>query len=271
MTNVNLNQVNAMAQEIAKLLDANEENVKTRGDGKIENSVWSKFLGSENNNDRINIEKKAISISFAVDLIAARIKLVGTKAISNVLKGMGINWTPSVDVKPDKETLERIEKNKKNEAIINKKNEEIEQKRNNIKVEVNIDGNKKEMSYNDIAKQLMTFKRRMSSLGVIKDPKTGKPRYPKLSELHNYLKYWASRGETEAKIMLDEMEALLTAKHELEKKYPEIKPGYINVIKDADGNDIKFPTDGLKIITKKQEDGTLIGVIVGIDSDFIDE
>ena len=84
MENVNLN---VMAQEIAKLLDQKETDVKTRGDGKIEGSIWAKYSGTE--------KADRISQTDAVKVIAADLKEKGVDFIRGVLHAMGVDWEAS--------------------------------------------------------------------------------------------------------------------------------------------------------------------------------
>ena len=90
------------------------------------------------------------------------------------------------------------------------------------------------MTYNEITSQLYSFKSRMSLLGLAKDPKTGKNRWPRLSELHSHLKSCAEQGDGNAKTMLGEMEGLLSAKHQLEKKHPDFKNVKYTVVEFQD-------------------------------------
>lgn len=257
MSSINPNQLNAMAQEIANLLDAKESSETTKGDSQIEASIWNKFVGPDENgkNQVGNGEKSKIETKIpfqnAISSIASYIKNKGTAAIQEALKRIGIEWKPSVEVEANSSTSQDQSANKvdaKTRAAAKKKLKamqaerdektkkysEIEKQKNTIKVKVNINGEEKEMTYKEITSQLYSFKSRMSMLGVVKDPKTGKNRWPKLSELHSHLKYWAGRGDGNAKTMLGEMEGLLNAKHQLEEKHPDFKNVKYTVVEFQD-------------------------------------
>jgi len=80
--------------------------------------------------------------------------------------------------------------------------------------------------------------------GVVNDPKTGKPRFPKLSEIYKTLQYYANNGDQRAKALLAEIDDLLKQKHELEEKHPILKMRYtkmIGVWTDKDGKEHKTP------------------------------
>lgn len=275
MSSVNPNQLNAMAQEVYNLLDAKETaDGVNNGKDKLGDSIWNKFVGPDENGknqvgngEKSKIEKE-IPFQNAISSIASYIKNKGTAAIQEALKRIGIEWKPSVEVEANSDVQQEQNANKLDPKVRaaakqklkamqearakeTKKYEEIEKQKNTIKVKVNINGEEKEMTYKEITSQLYSFKSRMSMLGVVKDPKTGKNRWPRLSELHSHLKYHASRGDASSQKMLGEMEGLLAAKHQLEEKYPDFKN--INYVK-----------------TENQGKASYWGVLEPID-EFIDE
>lgn len=258
MSSINPNQLNAMAQEIYNLLDAKETaDGVNNGKDKLGDSIWNKFVGPDENgknqvgNGEKSKIKKEIPFQKAISSIVSYINNKGTAAIQDALKRVGIDWKPSVDVEANSSTAQEQSTNKvdaKTKAATKQKSKakqaerdektkkysEIEKQKNTIKVKVNINGEEKEMTYNEITRQLYSFKSRMSMFGVVEDPKTGKNRWPRLSELHSHLKYWAGRGDGKAKKMLGEMEGLLNAKHQLEEKHPDFKNVKYTVVEFQD-------------------------------------
>lgn len=251
---VNSNQLNAMAKEIAKLLDSKEQTESTRGDGQVEASIWNKFVGDGKpkekqigNGEKSKIQAR-ISFQNAVSSIALYIKNKGLPAVQEALKELGIEYNQSAEATNsdtnvtdkkiakskniDQEALKKLEENdKKAEA----KFAEIEKQKDTVKTTVTINGLEKEMTYNEIMSQLYSFKSRMSMCGVTHDKKTGKPRFPRLSEIHAHLRYWATKKDKHAKELLAELESLLAAKANIEKDHPDFKNVEYTVVKMEDG------------------------------------
>lgn len=110
MSEINPNQVQAMAIEIVKLLDANESSGETRNDNQIEASIWNKFVGEgKPKEEQIGNGKKStinhfISYSDAVKSIVSYINKRGIDAIQAALKSLGIDWSYSSKTKEQKTT-----------------------------------------------------------------------------------------------------------------------------------------------------------------------
>ena len=85
MTMINVD-FKAYAQEIAKLLDEKEESKETRGDGKIEGSIWARYSGTE------GAEK--IAEADAVKIITQDLMDKGVQYMRGLLHGLGIEWNP---------------------------------------------------------------------------------------------------------------------------------------------------------------------------------
>lgn len=102
------------------------------------------------------------------------------------------------------------------------------------------------MTYNQITAKLNDILNR-GGWGVTRDDRTGKNRFPNLSEVYNTLKYYASMGDERAKAQLEELEKLIAAKRELEQKHPELKTEYTAMVtNNPDGTTTTtFLKDGL--------------------------
>lgn len=102
------------------------------------------------------------------------------------------------------------------------------------------------MTYNQITAKLNDILNR-GGWGVTRDDRTGKNRFPNLSEVYNTLKYYASMGDERAKAQLEELDQLIAAKRELEEKHPELKTKYTAMItNNPDGTTTTtFLKDGL--------------------------
>jgi molybdopterin converting factor small subunit len=85
------------------------------------------------------------------------------------------------------------------------------------------------MTYNQITAKLNDILNR-GGWGVTRDDRTGKNRFPNLSEVYNTLKYYASMGDERAKAQLEELDQLIAANRELEEKHPELKTKYTAMI-----------------------------------------
>jgi len=85
-----------MAAEVARLLDQKETEENTRGDGKIEGSIWAKYSGTNS--------ADAISQADAEKVIVVDIATKGVRYIQGVLHSIGINWSPN-----DKSDAEKLE------------------------------------------------------------------------------------------------------------------------------------------------------------------
>ena len=246
MSSINPNQLNTMAQEIANLLDAKESSETTKGDSQIEASIWNKFVGPDENGknqvgngEKSKIEKE-IPFQKAISSIASYIKNKGTAAIQEALKRVGIDWKPSVDVEANPDVQQKKNGNKLDPKVraaakqklkamqeqtekTQKRCEELEKQKNTVTTKVKINGQEKNMTYKEITNQLYSFKQRYALLGVVYDDPNGKPRDPRLSDIHEHLRFTAQKGNAGSKQSLEELESLLAAKHELEKQYPDFK------------------------------------------------
>ena len=104
------------AKEIANLLDQKESVEQTRGDGKIEGSIWAKYSGKD--------EADNISQDDAEKVIASDLKEKGVDFMRGLLHGMGIEWNPQ-ELEPIDEQMQRIKdmikKMKKNGELVGEK------------------------------------------------------------------------------------------------------------------------------------------------------
>ena len=107
------------AKEIANLLDQKESVEQTRGDGKIEGSIWAKYSGRD--------EADNISQNDAEKVIASDLKEKGVDFMRGLLHGMGIEWKPKSILEKilngeDKNKLQKDENNLKttDSAVIQK-------------------------------------------------------------------------------------------------------------------------------------------------------
>ncbi len=129
----------------------------------------------------------------------------------------------------------KIDNTRKNEIdkIISKQNakyDKIEENKKSIKASNG-------MTYSEITRELEELTHRNWG-GVVRDPKTGKLRFPKFSEIYKQLKYLASQEGPQKEYyqqLLAHVEELLSAKAELEAKHPEFKEKYTKIV-DKDGN-----------------------------------
>lgn len=76
----------AMAKEIVELLDSKESSEKTRGDGKIEGSIWGQYSGKAGSDN--------ISVDDAEKVVMVDLQQRGVDFIRGVLHSLGIEWEP---------------------------------------------------------------------------------------------------------------------------------------------------------------------------------
>ena len=76
----------AMAKEIVELLDSKESSEKTRGDGKIEGSIWGQYSGKAGSDN--------ISVDDAEKVVMVDLQQRGVDFIRGVLHSLGIEWQP---------------------------------------------------------------------------------------------------------------------------------------------------------------------------------
>jgi hypothetical protein len=99
-----------MAQEIAKFLDQKETTEKTRGDGKIEGSIWAKYSGTE--------IADTISQSDAEKVITMDLLEKGVLFIQGKLSALGIDWKPSALNTENPENISNTSKEKPEYPVI---------------------------------------------------------------------------------------------------------------------------------------------------------
>lgn len=235
MSNVSSNQINAMAQEIAHLLDAHEADAKTKNDNQIEASIWNKFVGegeAEKNqvgNGKKSLIKKRIPFKKAIVSIASYITKKGTATIQEALKRIGINWKASVEVKPeqnndiaqagkDGKEVSKAKINKAGKRIVTeqKKYAEVDKLRNTVKTEVKMHGKIKQMTYNEIRQKLRSEAHNATG-GLLCKKSDGSSSSWTLRSSYE----WAKAHHQTDCIKL--MDALISAMHKLEKEHPEFK------------------------------------------------
>ena len=128
---------------------------------------------------------------------------------------------------------EKISKAKNPVAAFEKEMKKLNQKYENIeKIKKTVKASNG-MTYDQITARLYEILNR-GGWGVTRDERTGKNRFPNLSEVYNTLKYYASIGDERAKAQLEELDKLIAAKRELEEKHPELKTEYTAVVKKND-------------------------------------
>lgn len=164
----------AMAKEIANLLDQKESVEQTRGDGKIEGSIWAKYSGKD--------EADNISQDDAEKVIASDLKEKGVDFMRGLLHGMGIEWNPPQEDKHKPKIWGPIVPMPKQPAFTEEQKQKIKDELDKMKKNVKLVGE-------HIQKTLPKF-----TIGPLADPAL-------LEQIQELVK----KGETEAaKRLIDE-------------------------------------------------------------------
>ena len=264
-----------MAAEVARLLDQKETEENTRGDGKIEGSIWAKYSGTNS--------ADTISQADAEKVIVVDIATKGVRYIQGVLHSIGINWSPkesyddtevqATKTSSDNKPVKQKAKSKAEQNVINKHNE-LKAKQDKLNKLATTEHASNGMTYSEAYYKLSEIRAEFAielNSQFVYDPVKNETYFKRYTdeELPEFfdmiIKSYQGdlSGVDRSKIIAkfsqikQECEQALAAKKELEAKHPELESwkGFSEI---KIGKDEETKLDGTVERTKVRSDGSKI-------------